>query len=187
MIGYEILCYHGIISKFVFLDYTIGYMIPYGFAYLLGGRCANRLQKNENKWIIILSGAVFVLLSVMLFVHSGKFVDISEYKYPPRMYYLSYGLFMAFVIISLLRKYETKIPLCGLITFISSNSLWLYLWHIFVIKIQRSLIPGINWFCQYVIIVFISLGITYIQMLVIKRLQSIIPKKYSKYLVIFKG
>lgn len=75
----------------------------------------------------------------------------------------------------------------GLITFISSNSLWMYLWHIFVIKIQRTILTEINWVLQWVLIVCVSIAITYVQMLVIKRLEGVLPPRYSKFLKIFKG
>lgn len=104
IVGYEILCKHGVIDNYAVLYYTIGYMVPYGFAYYLGMRLSRGEQNKEIIKVALGSGILYVIQAVALLLDEGGYITTNTYKYPARIYYLSFGLCLAFLIIGLLKK-----------------------------------------------------------------------------------
>lgn len=121
--------------------------------------------------------------AVSLYMLKGKYISTNDFKYPARLYYFSYAIPMTIVCIEFIKKIRLKSNL--LINFISSSSLWIYLWHILVLYVVKSIIVNDKlWILQYLAVLIISIIIAYIQNIVIKFL---IDKYKMTFLKVFLG
>jgi peptidoglycan/LPS O-acetylase OafA/YrhL len=155
-------------------DYLF-YLIPYGCLFGLG----ITLPTMRRKLILFITGISLILFLVMgtyLYHQEGIIVFPQDFKYPPRLYYLSYGIFMsmlAFLMVDKLcadhnlsadRNFVSKT-----IVFISSSTLWIYLWHIFFVYYWQNLVsevlPNItnNFILSFIVITCVSITVTYVQ------------------------
>lgn len=85
-----------------------------------------------------LSFCVFLILFCYYRIDHGFIVLTSEYKYPPRLYYTSYGLGCTLVMWNYRTKIESFFNLIHIkqfAQFVGSHTFWLYLWHIPMVDI----------------------------------------------------
>ena len=67
------------------------------------------------------------------------------------------------------------------ISFVSKSSLWIYLWHILILYVVKSLIENDNlWLVQYAAIVVLSVVVTLIQNLIVNKMLSKYPIDFLK-------
>lgn len=150
------------IEKNFLLENILFYLLPYGFVAGLG-IVIPKLKRNYVKWLLF--GFLIIFLALAALQFHGTVIPTQAFKYPPRLYYLSYALFVGLLLyqvgnMGIFRKvFNTKILL-----FISSSSLWIYLWQILFL----ALTTGIeNWLVRYIVIVAGAVAVTYIQKYVI--------------------
>lgn len=162
------------------------YLIPYGILFSIGLRLA-QASKNQSYAIALLSLAMFLIAGAGLYVLNGQFVPTQELKYPPSIYYFSYALFVSSLlwihsgkIESMLEKLQVK----NVVLFIASNSIWIYLWHIPLIKNIHT-----HYMLKFFIVFITAVLITYVQTLVVsalvKRIDRVELKKNIK--ILFTG
>ncbi|MFZ5940867.1 MAG: acyltransferase family protein [Bacteroidota bacterium] len=164
----------GIIGKNYrdFFDNVIFVIIPYSVLYLYGFKLGE-LSKRTVLLISIVSGLVFAGIAFYLIKTEGSFVQTQVYKYPPRLYYIAYS-FIAIHIIYLFRHQLTSLFNRKAIVWLSSKSLWIYLWHILayylwdVITGGRTYGLGIS-IVGSVFLLFFSVLLTYIQTYLAER------------------
>lgn len=165
-------------------DYLF-YLISYGCLFGLG----IVLPKLRERAILLISGisSIFFLCCAVYYYHQvGHFVSNVEFKYPPRLYYVSYGVFMSFLAYFIVSKLSVKYNFSGkdniltrIVIFIGSSTLWIYLWHIFFVYYWQNLcVQHLPMFASHFIIAFsvVTLGaiaVTYIQ----KRVISGVVRK----------
>lgn len=158
-------------------------IIPYGFITYWGFFYCDMNTKNKS---ILAAGSliVFGIITVILWYKDGIAFPITDYKYPAQIYYLSYAIPIIVVLFKVLPKFDNYKP-TRLVQFISRSSLWIYLWHILVLYAVKLFIDNSAlWWLQYIIVVFVSVIITWIQNKIVEYLMS----KYNlKFLTIFKG
>ena len=150
-IVYEI-CYHyqlGVQNKAIMT--TFYSIIPYGTLAFLGYNYT--CMKSRTKIAItIVFFTVFIALAIFYFVKSGTFQIVQIAKYPPRLYYISYGIACSFFVFILCEKHTLKIFELSLIRYISTHSIWIYLWHIFLLTVYDALhLPQI-WIIKYLFV-----------------------------------
>ena len=144
-----------------FIDTTFYYIIPYGVLTYLGYNFFKMKNRTKLK-IVLVSFIVFISLAVYYWSALGSFQSVQIAKYPPRIYYLSYGIGCSFALLILCEKKKLEIYDNKVIRFISAHSLWIYLWHIFVLDIYGTLkLPEI-WFIKLIIVYMLSMLITFI-------------------------
>lgn len=168
------------------LSAIILYVIPYGILFAIGLRMA-QASKNQSYAIALLSLAVFLIAGAGLYVLNGQFVPTQELKYPPSIYYFSYALFVSSLLWIHSGKIESileKLKVKNVVLFIASNSIWIYLWHIPLIKNIHT-----DYVLKFFIVFITAVLITYIQTLLVsalvKRIDSIALKK--NITVLFTG
>ena len=144
----------GILSAILIETFVYGF--KYGLVCVMGMRAPN--MSNKTCYRLILS---FCILFLIMLVNIQEPTQID--KYPPRIYYLSYALMM-----TLLSYIFTRIPLFQVlkeskfISFISSNSMTIYLVHIillYCIKMSQTL-SQLNYVEKYAFVLFFSCIIT---------------------------
>ncbi|MCS4345501.1 acyltransferase, partial [Klebsiella pneumoniae] len=105
------------------------------------------------------------------------------YKYPPTLYYISYSVVMTIVVFYAIEKYLPVARLPSILFRMSSNTIWIYLWHIPVVEYFYRYNPSVNFIIKYVFAVTIATILALTQ-------KKIISKFFSKYRimkVIFTG
>lgn len=107
------------------LDSYIIEVIPYCLVFFLGMMVA-KFPKCLN-FMILLSGIVLIIMQIWYNFHDAGFSPDS-YKYPPSIYYLSYGL----TVTGILLKISPNIHL-RVLEWLSKNSFTIYLFHILIL------------------------------------------------------
>lgn len=146
-----------------FFYYTVCNIIPYGVLLSIGLLIPSMSCKTKQ---IMFWGAslVHLLLGILYHGVSGTYLPISQFKYPPQVYYLSYGLAITILIMELLKNIEQRLLDLSVIRFVSSHSLWIYLWQIMMLTIVNYVIKISDyWFLSWLFLMFGSLLVTWIQ------------------------
>ena len=178
---YEVAYYFQIGVDNKLIDSTFYYIIPYGLLTYLGYNYY-QIKKNNRCIIAIVSLIVFISFGVYYWYiyEAPQIVQIA--KYPPRFYYLGYGIAVSFGLLLFCEKYYLKIYDNPLIRYISVHSMWIYLWHILILTAYGALkLPEI-WYIKLIIVYAIAIAIIY----VVNRFLDIIENKrkfkFFKYL-----
>jgi peptidoglycan/LPS O-acetylase OafA/YrhL len=160
-----------------FFDTVIFVAVPYSILYLYGMRLASLTNKNIAVAIVI-SLAVFLALAFTKYSDVGYFVSTQKFKYPPTIYYLSYAFFALNLVYLICRRISgfAKTSQAAII-WLASNSLWIYLWHIMAYFLLYYSVGEDDkrffvFLAKVSFILAFSVGLTYIQIAVVKRLVS---------------
>lgn len=171
---------------------AVAYLLPclsYGVVFMLGVNY-KKYSITFKLFTVILSLMAFLVFLWSYRVEFGGLVSTQGYKYPPSGYYLSYALMMIFSLSLFVKSLTQKINglLKGLIVFVSSNSIWIYLWHIPVVEYFANSDAGYNFIFKYLAACFLSMAIMYLQVGIISRLRSrMSPPVYKNIKDIFTG
>lgn len=150
-LAYEVLCFLGIGADSKLLNCTLFYIIPYGFIAFMGMNYSEFSDGTKKKTIFGSFLVFFALLSAYR-IKTGTIQDVQIAKYPPRAYYLSYGLFVSYVLMFICEHHYSKIYENKFIRFISVHSLGIYLCHVMTLEFYKLLkLPG-NWLLELVVI-----------------------------------
>jgi hypothetical protein len=156
---------------------TVFQFVPY--ACICGlGLLLSSLDRRSTLMVAVFFFAIYLFLYLL---YSGLGISISTqaFKYPPRMYYLSYGVFVTFLLYLFFETLKPKFN--RLIVFMSSSLLWIYLWHWFflgyAVRISQfvPLVPtGLlqSPLVQFLLILSLSVGLTLIQKVIIRNFIS---------------
>ncbi|MEE9346100.1 MAG: acyltransferase [Methylococcales bacterium] len=137
------------------------YLIPYSLLFAFGLRF-RRIDAKEIYRLLIFFIVCFLGLMILLWYQTGNFVQTQDYKYPPSIYYLSYAL----VVFSIIWVFSGKICktiekskiINTIISFIAQNSIWIYLWHIPLLKLVNA-----DFAVKYCVVLFVSTCIVVFQ------------------------
>lgn len=150
------------------------YIILPGLGYSIVAAIGIRLKMLNFKSLIIYTLSFFIIFILFLFLNEYQSTQLD--KYPPGVYYLSYGVLSSlFIYIILHFKPFFKVFDWKIVYFISNNSLWLYFWHI--IPVQVIFIFGLdktiadNFFIRFFFIFSVAIAITYIHFRLKKKLK----------------
>jgi len=159
------------------IKYFLFYLLPYGCLFGFGLRLPN-LDNKSIFLLTIISLVVFMVETILNY--STHFVPTQQYKYPPRVYYLSYSLFALLSLYLLLNNTAPKIFNNSIHSFVSSSSIWIYLWHILFIYIwDFSIFFRPIWtnsfIIKFTIVLFLAIAATYLH----KTLAKIFIQKIN--------
>ena len=156
-----------------FVQYILFYIIPYGIVAGLGFYIT-KLRGRSIGFLAIMFGLIFAILAFSL--TNPQFVPTQNFKYPPQAYYFSYALFVS-LILYLVSKTEIfkKIFSNKILMFISSSSLWIFLWQILYLFIwttfRRYLAHGMqNFVVEYFFVLMASILTTYFQKTIFNKI-----------------
>lgn len=174
------LCCRTYLVEFRLIYMTLFTIVPYGFMTFIGYNMAKNTKPYV--WAFIAFG-IYILYSLWLYHSTGYYVQTDEYKYPVQIYYLSFALSLSIFFFTLFSR--LKVQRNRLVEFMSSSSLWIYLWHIMALYAVKMFIEDDNyWLIQYVLIVIVATAITYIQNVIVDKLTE---NKKNQWLKVFKG
>lgn len=162
------------------LSYSAIFMTGYKW------RCYNKEQKIK---ITALFGFILTLMQLFYFKEMGYIIKPQDFKYPPTIIYLSYSIVMisaSLVLVKILTN-NVIIKPNKVISFISSNTIWIYLWHIPFVEYFKISNLSLNWCLKYLLVIIFATLITMAQVTVIDRILVKSPKKNSLLRIIFTG
>ena len=171
---YEILYYFQIGTNNRIIDTTFYYIIPYGLLTYIGYNFDNISNKRKTIYAFG-SFIIFISFAMYYYLTTNTFQSVQIAKYPPRIYYLSYGIFCSFTLILSCIKHNFNFFSNKFIVYISKHSMWIYLWHILVLDIYKYFNLPEKWYIK----IFIVYIITIIIVLLINKMLDIIEKKYK--------
>jgi hypothetical protein len=119
-------------------------LIPYSLVYFYAFRM-NRLKSNHLLILSLTSLVIFLSMAFIKYQDTGWFVSTQDFKYPPTIYYLSYAFFainIIFIVVNKINLEKTNVKYA--LVWLSSNSLWVYLWHIMAFYIWKFLLQNPN-------------------------------------------
>ncbi len=163
------------------------YLIPYSCLFGLG---MTLIEMNKKLISLILSGSAIGFLfysaldyskvgsALFNFWHNHK----NDYKFPPSIIFILYGILMSIVLYLLVswvwenyREWlENHRGITETIVFISSSSLWIYLWHIFFLeywhRIQYKYPIMQKYLVIFISIAFLAIATTYLQKVIVSKI-----------------
>jgi len=173
-IVYELLYFFGIGTANKIIDTTFFYIVPYGLLTFVG----YNFEKNSNKTkitLVLINFILFFLLVYYYYFKTGSLQLVQIAKYPPRIYYLSYGLLCSIILIFVCSKYNFKIYNNKIIRYISKHSMWIYLWHILILDIYIYLSLPELWYIKLFFVYIIAI----IVVIIINKIIDIIEEKHK--------
>lgn len=141
------------------------YIVPYGLVFAFGLRMLS-LSRAQLVLCLGVILATFGAIATALYLEYGYLVPTQRFKYPPSSYYLAYAMAVACMLWLLCRWIElllVKIRLMPLVLFMAQNSIWIYLWHIPLVKgveahfaVKYALVLGLATMTTFVQVRFIA-------------------------------
>ena len=180
-LAFEFLYFFSIGANNKLLDTTVFYIIPYGSVTFLGFHYTHFSRKNKII-LTVLFAVIFLLLGVYYWYTTSSLQSVQIAKYPPRLYYLSYGIACSFTLMILCERFDLKFFKNRFIVFVSRHSMWIYLWHILVIKVYEGLqLPQI-WVLKLFVVYGLALLITFLVNLLLDLIEKKRKFGFLKYL-----
>lgn len=179
---YEVLFALGIGAESRWMMTTVYQIIPYGVLSYIGYQYP-KMKRKTKAGITLAALLIFAGCAFVYWISAGSFVSTQEAKYPARIYYLSYGVFVSMLLLSLCAKFPIKRMYHNpFVSFVSKHSLWIYLWHILWLWISKRIIPERLWFVELPFLFFLSVLSVYVQNLLISLIEKKKTVPFFKYL-----
>ena len=179
---YEVAFYFGIGVNQRLIYCTVYYAVPYGMLTILGLQYRH-MHKRTKGTITIIAGAIFSILAILYGRRYGEFQLVQVAKYPPRLYYLSYAILVSFLLLIYFSGRDFGFYSNSVVQFIGSHTLWIYLWHILMLKLTERMPPYL-WLVRYCLVVVISCVVTWAQNAVVDKIEQ---RHGGRVLSIFRG
>lgn len=153
------------------------YALGYSVLFILGMKLRNAEGKDKLFWFIFVL-TLSVIYIICYLWHNGSPIQITPYyKFPPRSYFLVYGM-LASTIIWLTRRYWGQRINQKTLIFLGQNTSWIYLWHIPFVLVC-SLID--IWVFRFLVLLIMPLLIYSMQYRLVKRMN--LPSKLNHILI----
>lgn len=145
---YEVCLYFKVGTDIPFIETTFYYIIPYGLITYIG---YNYYSYSKKTRYFTISASLFLVIIIGIYYLNkfGMVQDVGRAKYPPRLYYIGYGVGVSFFILEFCRNINLKIYGCRFVKFIAKHSLWIYLWHILALDIYRKFQLPEVWYLKF--------------------------------------
>lgn len=167
-IVYEVMYFLGIGTDSKLLNSSFFYIIPYGVITFMGMNYSEFSDRTKKR-IIFWAFGVFSVLFIVYWIKTGSIQDVQITKYPPRAYYLSYGLGVSYLLMYICEHHHSRIYENNFIRFVSSHSLGIYLCHVMALEFYELLrLPQI-WLLKLIVVFVTSVLAVFIWTEVMKR------------------
>lgn len=153
-------------NALILLRETLFLALPYAACFMLGLRLAS-LNQGQVLIVALVALAVFLGVGGYLYQVKQSVVPTQAYKYPPRIYYISYAVFAALMVWWMSGRVLAMFgsTWAGVFArFVAANSIWFYLWHIMFLQL-----PAPNFAVRYILVFFCAAAATYVQVALVTR------------------
>lgn len=169
---YEIAFHFGIGTQNKIIMSTFYYVIPYGAITFLGYNYSI-MSKRAKHLILSVSFMLFLCLATHYWISLGSPQLVKIAKYPPRLYYLGYGVFCTFGLLLICEKSTSRFFNNIIISYISQHSMWIYLWHVLTLTVYEVFGLPEFWPVKYITVYMLAV----IAALVADKLVNLIEGK----------
>ena len=178
---YEVALHYHLGRENVIILNTVYYIIPYGLLTGLGMKYLS--MTKQTKIIICVAGFILFVASGIFYYYSRGSIQLPTInKYPPRIYFLSYSVALSFLLLLLCEGKDNSFFRCRPVQFISSHSLWIYLWHIFYLMVSYKFSLIDNWVLRYGFVTALSIATVWLQNFFFDKLETEFNWSVPKYL-----
>lgn len=172
------------------VTYYLLMVIPYVVIFSSGIAEGQNIFFRKDK--VIIGGAcllIYITMTIYYGIKAGHYVDTNVFKYPPKLYYTSFALFVIILLWECRHKIEwlvERIKVTRIVTFVGSHSLWIYFWHIPVVTTFGSSIP--SFILRFLVAFSVAIVMAFLQVKVVEtvslRINSESVRKTLKTLFI---
>ena len=127
------------------VSFVLGWSIVYFVGFLLEGLYNEHPFVKKELQLTFAFAFLFIVIGAA-YMHLGLSRMLYLNKYPPSPYYLSFGLMMTFILLTLFFscKHFIHAHLKRVLSFFSSNSFWLFMWNALTISLITPLMYAID-------------------------------------------
>lgn len=161
------------------LNEVVFVLIAYSILYCYGFKLS---QISDKSLIRITSVSLFVFSSLAIFKYFdvGHFVQTQGFKYPPSLYYLAYAFFCINLVYIFLKGIKIQGAFRTQVIWLSSNSLWIYLWHIMAYYIWKFVFPfpsedSLMFVMKFLFLISFGMVLTAVQNRIVLLLLKVLP------------
>jgi len=150
-----------------FMDEIFFYLLPYACIFGLGLHLPSMKVSSIFKLSVFFM-AIFLMVGGYYY-YAGAPLALMKYKYPPRILFVAYTSSVSLILYLLAMRYRMRNrALKSLVIFISSSSLWIYLWHILIKSYWdlgvKGAVPGADkFYIAFIVFIVTASVITYVQ------------------------
>lgn len=148
------------------LNYIVFYTVSYAMISGLG-IAVQRMKEKEKTVTLSVCGIVFLVFGIVL-----GWPSLQDYKYPPQLFYISYGMIISLALDLLVawRKGSRKEEKRGLL-WLSRHSMDIYIAHIFVIYLIQALNLSVSvpWIAQFALYFGFSIVLVLLFLVIFKK------------------
>lgn len=163
------------------LDSTFYYFVPYGCLTYLGVRYC-LYDDRQKVFISLISFFIFCGFFIYYWYMTGSPQLVQIAKYPPRIYYLSYGIFVSYALLFLSERIRLNIYSHPIVVFVSSHSMWIYLWHILMLALYDEFGLPHNWLVKFLVVSLGACMMVYLVNTILDRIEKKTRWPHMKYL-----
>ena len=156
---YELAYYYKVGTDNMLIDSTFYYIVPYGGVLTYLGYHYSHIKRKN--FVALFSLFLFAGLGIYYWVKIGVPQPVYITKSPPRCYYLSYGIAVSFMLLSICEKRDLKLFHNPVIVYIAKHSMWIYLWHILVLSAYSVAHLPDRWYIKLILVYTSSIAIVF--------------------------
>ena len=161
-------------NKYVY--FVVVQIVPYLTGYSAIAIVGLKIKEFGTRELVT-TVAVFTAVVVFYVIYNGVGFSPQMFKYPPMSLYLAYGI-LGSVIVWSLRPLLAKYVTSRAWSYLSVNSMWLYLWHIVPVYMITPLAGVANfWFARFCIVLAGALLLNYAYDRVASRLGALLGRR----------
>lgn len=121
------------------------------------------VQEKKSKWfipVVILFSAIVFIVSRSSLMSSGESLTLTHNKYPPNIFYLSYGVFWTFFLYWIHPKLHIPKYIDALFSFFSRYSYPIFFIHFLIIYIFLDFVPfrKLQWWGFLIIVLILTIS-----------------------------
>lgn len=142
------------------LHFALSETIPYLIGYSAIALPAFKIRDLTNRQELATLGLLLGFIILFLCLNKGALPQ--QYKYPPQSLYILYGLFCSIGLWSF-KPLIGKLSFIssGAVRYLSSNSMWVYLWHIIPVNIVFHFSNVFDlWIVRYIFVLSVAIILT---------------------------
>ncbi len=168
---------------------------PFGYVLLFTyGLRLTFLSKKETFFNMVFF--LIICCCLTIFDKDCSISDLYSYKYPARGIYFFYGLFCSVSLYFFVSYYGyfQKLTKNFLVSFVGSNTIWIYLWHFFaqgvLLSFEKVISFNVNFFGKFLFVYLFSIIVVLIQVGLVElvgKKTNFSFKKYHIFKTIFTG
>ncbi|OEE10476.1 acyltransferase family protein [Vibrio cyclitrophicus] len=175
MINEKIECKSIYLGILLLIGYLSSYYLVPDFILYLSYSLIFLIGYNYNSFniprFIVTCVSIFFIFQIFEYVEYGAIKLNQLDKYPPGIFYITYGLAMSFLVLRFLEK--LRLNHINMVDFLSRHSLWVYLWHMLAVPLCLKVF-GFG-YLSFLLVTFFSVTAIYIQ----RKLIILLDRKYN--------